>query len=272
MLSDMERPLSGRVALVAGATRGAGRSIAVELARSGALVHATGRSSRATGPSEIGRPETIEETGDMVAAVGEGVAHVVDHEDADAVAALVAAIDRDHGRLDVLVNDAFGGDRYAQWDKPLWEHDLDGGWRMLGMGVRTHLVTLHHALPLMLHDRAADDPGLVVEMTDGTAAANAEFRRGRRLLLRPGQGQRRPHRHRAGCRAGRPPGRRGRRDAGLAALGGDAGHLRGDRGDLARRLCTGTGVRDLASRRRTSPAGSRPSPQRGTPAVGPARS
>ncbi len=178
MLSGMERPLTGRVALVAGATRGAGRAIAVELARSGAVVHATGRSSRSAGPSEIGRPETIEETGDLVAAVGEGVAHVVDHEDADAVAALVSEIERDHGRLDVLVNDAFGGDRYAQWDKPLWEHDLDGGWRMLGMGVRTHLVTLHHALPLMLRDRAADDPGLVVEMTDGTAEANAEFRHG----------------------------------------------------------------------------------------------
>ncbi len=174
----MERPLTGRVALVAGATRGAGRAIAVELARAGAFVHATGRSSREHGPSEIGRPETIEETGDLVAAVGEGRAHVVDHEDTDAVAALVAGIDADHGRLDVLVNDAFGGDRYAQWDKPLWEHDLDGGWRMLGMGVRTHLVTLHHALPLMLRDRPADEPGLVVEMTDGTAEANAGFRHG----------------------------------------------------------------------------------------------
>ena len=178
MLNGMERPLTGRVALVAGATRGAGRAIAVELARAGAVVHATGRSSRVSGPSEIGRPETIEETGELVAEVGQGAAHVVDHEDTDAVAALVAAIDHDHGRLDVLVNDAFGGDRYAQWDKPLWEHDLEGGWRMLGMGVRTHLVTLHHALPLMLRGRTPDDPGLVVEMTDGTAEANRDFRQG----------------------------------------------------------------------------------------------
>jgi NAD(P)-dependent dehydrogenase (short-subunit alcohol dehydrogenase family) len=162
---------------VAGATRGAGRAIAVELARAGAFVHATGRSSRTSGPSEIGRPETIEETGDLMAAVGDGTAHVVDHEDSDAVADLVAAVGREQGRLDVLVNDAFGGDRYAEWDKPLWEHDLDGGWRMLGMGVRTHLVTLHHALPLMLGGRD-DTRGLVVEMTDGTAAANRDYRQG----------------------------------------------------------------------------------------------
>jgi len=98
------------VALVAGATRGAGRAIAVELARAGFFVYATGRSSRATGPSEIGRPETIEETGDLIrAAGGAGAARVVDHEDPSQVAALVAAIDDERGRLDVLVNDIFGG-------------------------------------------------------------------------------------------------------------------------------------------------------------------
>jgi hypothetical protein len=93
-----------RVALVAGATRGAGRAIAVELARAGLFVYATGRSSRISGS-----------------------ALVVDHEDPAAVAELLATIDRDHGRLDVLVNDIFGGDRYAEWDKPLWEHDWAGG-------------------------------------------------------------------------------------------------------------------------------------------------
>jgi len=112
------------VALVAGATRGAGRAIAVELARAGFFVYATGRSSRTSGPSELGRPETIEETGDLVSAAGgSGAVRVVDHEDPDAVAALVAAVEREQGRVDVLVNDSFGGDRYTQWDKPLWDHD-----------------------------------------------------------------------------------------------------------------------------------------------------
>jgi NAD(P)-dependent dehydrogenase (short-subunit alcohol dehydrogenase family) len=164
---------TGEVALVAGATRGAGRAIAVELARAGFFVYATGRSSRTTGPSEIGRPETIEETGDLIAAAGgEGVAVVVDHEDPTAVSDLVAGIDRDRGRLDVLVNDIFGGDRYMEWDKPLWEHDWAGGLRMLQMGVHTHLITSHAAIPLMLRGTR----GLVVEMTDGTSEANAEFR------------------------------------------------------------------------------------------------
>jgi NAD(P)-dependent dehydrogenase (short-subunit alcohol dehydrogenase family) len=164
-----------RVALVAGATRGAGRAIAVELARAGFFVYATGRSSRESGPSEIGRPETIQETGDlMTAARGQGSALVVDHEDARAVADLMAEIERTSGRLDVLVNDIFGGDRYAEWHTPMWDHDLAGGLRMLRMGVDTHLVTAHAALPLMLRG----DRGLLVEMTDGTVEANASYREG----------------------------------------------------------------------------------------------
>jgi NAD(P)-dependent dehydrogenase (short-subunit alcohol dehydrogenase family) len=163
-----------RVALVAGATRGAGRAIAVELARAGFFVHATGRSSRVSGRSEIDRPETIEETGDLMrAAGGDGSAVVVDHEDPAAVGELVATIERERDRLDVLVNDIFGGDRYMEWDKPLWEHDWEGGLRMLQMGVHTHLITSHAAIPLMLRGQQ----GLVVEMTDGTAEANADFRR-----------------------------------------------------------------------------------------------
>jgi NAD(P)-dependent dehydrogenase (short-subunit alcohol dehydrogenase family) len=158
---------------VAGATRGAGRAIAVELARAGLYVYATGRSSRAAGRSEIGRPETIEETGDQLAAAGgQGTALVVDHEDPNAVHDLVARIESAHGRLDVLVNDIFGGDRYAQWNTPMWEHDLAGGLRMLRMGVDTHIITAHAALPLLLRS----DRGLLVEMTDGTAAVNAEYR------------------------------------------------------------------------------------------------
>lgn len=170
-----EKPLAGRVALVAGATRGAGRAIAVELARSGAYVVATGRSSRIGGPSEIDRPETIEDTGDLMdAAGGDGIALRVDHLEPEQVRSLVQRIDDGHGRLDVLVNDIFGGDRYAQWDKPLWEHDLAGGLRMLRMGVETHLVTNAMAMPLILRSGG----GLVIEMTDGTTKFNANFREG----------------------------------------------------------------------------------------------
>ncbi len=174
------KPLAGRVALVAGATRGAGRAIAVELARAGAHVYATGRSSRSSGRSEIDRPETIEETGEAIEVAGGTVsAMVVDHEDPDAVAALAERIGNDHGRLDVLVNDIFGGDRYAEWERPLWEHDLSGGLRMLRMGVDTHLITSHHALPLMLSTaRTHGTTGLVIEMTDGTAEFNVDFREG----------------------------------------------------------------------------------------------
>src|SRR5581483_11519779 len=151
----------------------------VELARAGFFVYATGRSSRTAGPSEIGRPETIEETGELLAAAGgDGSALVVDHEDPAAVGELVARIEREHARLDVLVNDIFGGDRYMEWDKPLWEHDLGGGLRMLQMGVHTHLITCRAAIPLMLRSAVAHGTrGLVVEMTDGTSEANAEFRR-----------------------------------------------------------------------------------------------
>ncbi len=171
---------SGRVALVAGATRGAGRAIAIELARAGMFVYATGRSSRVSGASEIGRRENIEETGDlMVAAGGAGRGLVVDHEKPAEVAELVATIQREQGRLDLLVNDMFGGDRYAEWTKPLWEHDWSGGLRMLQMGVHTHLITAATAIPLMLRTAAEHGSvGVVVEMTDGTAEANTPFRRG----------------------------------------------------------------------------------------------
>lgn len=160
---------------MAGATRGAGRALAVELARAGAFVYATGRSSRVTGPSDMDRPETIEETAELIgAAGGEGVGLRVDHLDPEAVQALLASIRAERGRLDVLVNDVFGGDRYAQWDTPLWEHDLFGGLRMLRMGIETHIITAALALPLMLESGA----GLVVEMNDGTSEVNARVRPG----------------------------------------------------------------------------------------------
>ncbi|WP_338751137.1 SDR family oxidoreductase [Janibacter alittae] len=170
-----DQPLSGTVALVAGATRGAGRACAVELARAGALVHASGRSSRACGASEIERPETIEDTLDLIeAAGGAGVAEVVDHTDPDEVRTLVERIRERHGRLDVLVNDIFGGDRYAQFGTPLWEHDLAGGLRMLRMGIDTHVITSALALPLVLESGG----GLLVEMTDGPSEVNTGYREG----------------------------------------------------------------------------------------------
>jgi NAD(P)-dependent dehydrogenase (short-subunit alcohol dehydrogenase family) len=165
----MTLELTGKVALVAGATRGAGRAIAVELGRAGATVYATGRSTRSA-RSEYDRPETIEETGELIeAAGGEGIALRVDHLEPDQVAALVERIDSDHGRLDVLVNDIWGGEKLFDWKARLWEHDLDKGLRLLRLAVETHLVTSHHALPLLVRRPG----GLVVEMTDGTAAYNA---------------------------------------------------------------------------------------------------
>jgi NAD(P)-dependent dehydrogenase (short-subunit alcohol dehydrogenase family) len=166
----MSAPLAGRVALVAGATRGGGRGVAVALGEAGATVYATGRSTREQ-RSEIDRSETIEETAELVtAAGGAGIAVPVDHLDSEQVRRLVERIDRDHGRLDVLVNDIWGAEHLFEWDTPVWEHDLDHGLRLLRLAVDTHLITAHHALPLLLRDPG----GLVVEVTDGTAAYNAD--------------------------------------------------------------------------------------------------
>jgi NAD(P)-dependent dehydrogenase (short-subunit alcohol dehydrogenase family) len=166
----MSAPLAGRVALVAGATRGGGRGVAVALGEAGATVYATGRSTREQ-RSEIDRPETIEETAELVtAAGGEGIAVPVDHLDSEQVRRLVERIDRDHGRLDVLVNDIWGAEHLFEWDTPVWEHDLHHGLRLLRLAVDTHLITAHHALPLLLRRPG----GLVVEVTDGTSAYNAD--------------------------------------------------------------------------------------------------
>jgi NAD(P)-dependent dehydrogenase (short-subunit alcohol dehydrogenase family) len=166
----MTGPLDGRVALVAGATRGAGRGTAVALGEAGATVYCTGRSTRGR-RSEYDRPETIEETAELVtAAGGTGIAVAVDHLQAGEVEALVRRIDAERGRLDVLVNDIWGGERLFQWDTPLWEHDLDKGLRMLHLAIDTHLITSHFALPLLIRRPG----GLVVEMTDGTRDYNAE--------------------------------------------------------------------------------------------------
>jgi NAD(P)-dependent dehydrogenase (short-subunit alcohol dehydrogenase family) len=165
--------LGRRVALVAGATRGAGRGTAVALGEAGATVYCTGRTTREQ-RSESDRPETIEETAEQVtAAGGTGVAVRVDHLDPAAVADLVRRIDAEQGRLDVLVNDVWGGDKFIEWSTPVWEHDLSAGLRMLHRAVDTHLITSHAALPLLIRNPG----GLVVEMTDGTAEYNANHYR-----------------------------------------------------------------------------------------------
>ncbi|NEB79895.1 SDR family oxidoreductase [Streptomyces sp. SID14478] len=160
--------MSGKVALVAGATRGAGRGIAVELGAAGATVYVTGRTTR-TRRSEYDRAETIEDTADLVtAAGGHGIAVPTDHLEQDQVRALVERVDSEQGRLDVLVNDIWGGEHLFAWDRPIWEHDLDKGLRLHRLAVETHAVTSHFALPLLLRRPG----GLLVEVTDGTAEYN----------------------------------------------------------------------------------------------------
>jgi len=165
--------LEGKVALVAGATRGAGRGIAVELGAAGATVYVTGRTTR-TQQSEYARPETIEETAELVSAVGgKGIAVQVDHLEADQVERLVERIRAEQGRLDILVNDVWGGERLFEWHKAVWEHGLENGLRLLRLGVDTHLITAHFGLPLLIERPG----GLLVEVTDGTAEYNQDHYR-----------------------------------------------------------------------------------------------
>ncbi|MEU4222906.1 SDR family oxidoreductase [Nonomuraea sp. NPDC026600] len=156
------------IALVAGATRGTGRGIAIQLGAVGATVYCTGRSTR-EGRSELNRSETIEETAELVTrAGGTGIAVRVDHLDPAQVKALAERIDREQGRLDVLVNDVWGGEPLYEWDTPVWKHDLDNGLRLLRLAIDTHLITSHHLLPLLIRNPG----GLVVEVTDGTTDYN----------------------------------------------------------------------------------------------------
>lgn len=160
--------LEGKVALVAGATRGAGRGIAIELGAAGAILYCTGRSTKSQ-RSEMDRPETIEETAEMITqAGGKATAVQVDHLDHGQVKALIDRIEHEQGRLDILVNDIWGGDRFIQWNVPIWEHSLENGLRMVRLAIETHLITSHFALQLMIKKPG----GLVVEVTDGTADYN----------------------------------------------------------------------------------------------------
>jgi NAD(P)-dependent dehydrogenase (short-subunit alcohol dehydrogenase family) len=169
----MNNALKGKVALVAGGTRGAGRGIAIELGAAGATVYVTGRSTMGQ-RSEIDRAETIEQTVDAVtAAGGRGIAVQVDHLEPDQVRALVERVESEQGHLDVLVNNIWGGELLFSWDQTLWEHSLDKGLRILRLAVDTHIITSHHALPLLLKNPG----GLVVEMTDGTSEYNADHYR-----------------------------------------------------------------------------------------------
>jgi NAD(P)-dependent dehydrogenase (short-subunit alcohol dehydrogenase family) len=172
--------LRGRIAVVAGATRGAGRGIAAALGEAGATVICTGRSTRAPGPSrsDYVRPETIEETAELVTRLGgTGIAKVVDHLDSAEVKRLADELHRTYGHIDVLVNNIWGAEVLKggprEWNTPVWKHDLERGLRILRLAIDTHLITSHHLLPLVI----ARPGGLLVEVTDGTFDYNASHYR-----------------------------------------------------------------------------------------------
>ncbi len=164
-MTNTPKNLSGRVAVVAGGTRGAGRGIAVELGAAGATVYVTGRTTSGE-PSPMARRETIDETARLVdEAGGTGIPVRVDHADTEQVRALIERISDGHGRLDLLVNDIWGGDPLTEWDTPFWQHDLANGIALLRNAVETHLITSWHAAPLL-----ASTPGsMIVEITDGVS-------------------------------------------------------------------------------------------------------
>lgn len=164
MRQQEEKGLRGRVAVVAGATRGAGRGIATMLGEAGATVYVTGRSVRGR-PATQGRPETIEETAELVTAGGGlGIAVRVDHTVGGEVKALFERVRQEQGgRLDLLVNDIWGGDELTDWGKPFWELSLQDGLLMQDRAVRAHIITSHYGAPLMVARRS----GLIVEVTDG---------------------------------------------------------------------------------------------------------
>ncbi|MFF1818731.1 SDR family oxidoreductase [Kribbella sp. NPDC058245] len=164
------KPLAGKVALVTGGSRAAGRGIAVQLGAAGATVYVTGRTTR-TSRSEMNRPETIEDTAELIdQAGGHGIAVPVDHLEPAQVKDLIDRIEGEQGALHILVNDIWGQFGEPEWDKTVWESDLEAGLRLLRLGVDTHAITSHYALPLLIKSPG----GLVIEMTDGTNDYNAD--------------------------------------------------------------------------------------------------
>ena len=158
-----QQPLHDQVAVVAGATRGAGRGIARMLGAAGATVYCTGRSVRGHAAT-AGRPETIEETAEMVNAEGgRGIAVRTDHTVAEEVERLFAQVRAEQGRLDVVVNDVWGGDALTEWGSPFWTLSLSQGQELLERAVHSHIITSRHGAPLMIERNA----GLIVEVTDG---------------------------------------------------------------------------------------------------------
>lgn len=212
----MASQLTGKVALVAGATRGAGRGIAVALGAAGATVYVTGRSVQGQ-RSEMNRPETIEQTATLVdQAGGRGVPVQVDHLVPDQVRSLVGRIDSEQGALHILVNNIWGATK-MEWNKTVWECDLAYGLRMLELGVHTHAITSHFAIPLLIKRPG----GLVVEVTDGTDTL--QFRQlSRVFLLRSREVGREPHGLRSCARVEASRCDRRFADAGLAQVGGHA--------------------------------------------------
>ncbi len=156
------KALKDKIALVAGATRGAGRGIACMLGEAGVTVYCSGRSARGQA-SSMKRPETVEETAEMVdARGGKGIAVQTDHNEPEQVRRLITRIEKEQGRLDLLVNSLWGGDPFVEWGKSFWAHSLEGGLNVQ-QTVRSHLITCHMAAPLMIRNRR----GLIVELTDG---------------------------------------------------------------------------------------------------------
>lgn len=156
--------LKGKIAVVAGSTRGAGRGIAASLGEAGATVYCTGRSIRGQA-SDLNRAETIEETAELVTALGGvGIPIRVDHTVEADVQALFEQISKEqNGQLDVLVNNIWGGEQLTEWDKPFWEHSLSKGLIMQERAVKAHLITSFFGAPLMVRRKK----GLIIEVTDG---------------------------------------------------------------------------------------------------------